>query len=760
FVRDTAGVLTTDDSWTTLPTGDAVAGHTSVWTGTEMIFWGGVVPSGSSTPGNTVTAINRGMKYNPTTGVWTPISTQGAPQARFEHTAVWTGTEMIVFGGQTTSTSGSGTTLNTGGRYNPATDTWSFLPPLMDTMMFPDARRGHLAFWTGSKMLVWGGSGGAGDYFGSTNPISHSTQGKIFDPSTSTWSNMSVGPVGLDSTGHHTGVWTSTQMIIWAGQSNSSSPARAGRYNPVTDTWQTMSTIPGDPILPDRGFSTVWTGTEMIQWGGSNGASVMQDGYRYNPVTDTWTTLTTSGAPAARQRHVAAWIGSEMVVWGGKNASGPGQQSFGDGGRYNPVTDTWTSISDAGAPASRFYASANVAGGELIVWGGASVGDMTTNLKFHKNGGKLNPGTGVWTIITNGSPSPRAGHSLIWTGTEMIVWGGTVSTMNTNIGFDPTFNDGARFNPATGVWTPLSITNAPTARYGHSTVWTGTEMIVWGGQRLNASNMTEVLSTGARYNPSTDTWTATDTASAPSARSLQTAVWTGSKMIIWGGTTDGVAMGTNTGSIYNPATNTWTATTTTGGPMTGTSQHHAFWSGTEMIIFGEFGGPGNTNYRYNPSTDVWTLNAAIPIPPMSLRSISTAQWTGTDILLGYSQPAPFQLQNYSPVANFWQALSGNTSLSIASPASVWTGSEMIVFGTSGGPTPTFQAARYSATAGTWASISTIGSPTRMSGGAVWTGNEMILWGGKLGSGPANETTVHDTGSRYRLPQNYYFYRRP
>jgi hypothetical protein len=85
---------------------------------------------------------------------------------------------------------------------------------------------------------------------------------------------------------------------------------------------------------------------------------------------------------------------------------------------------------------------------------------------------------------------------------------------------------------------------------------------------------------------------------------------------------------------------------------------------------------------------------------------------------------------------------------------------MIVFGTSGTITPVFQAARYSATAGTWSSISTIGAPTRLIGGAVWTGSEMILWGGKIGSGPGNETTAHDTGSRYRLPQNYYFYRRP
>src|SRR5437868_2691207 len=30
-------------------------------------------------------------------------------------------------------------------------------------------------------------------------------------------------------------------------------------------------------------------------------------------------------------------------------------------------------------------------------------------------------------------------------------------------------------------WTPTTIVNAPTAREGHSAVWTGSEMIIWGG---------------------------------------------------------------------------------------------------------------------------------------------------------------------------------------------------------------------------------------------------------------------------------------
>src|SRR5262249_9123479 len=59
-----------------------------------------------------------------------------------------------------------------------------------------------------------------------------------------------------------------------------------------------------------------------------------------------------------------------------------------------------------------------------------------------------------------------------------------------------------------------------------------------------------------------DTWTATSTTDAPSARSAHTAVWTGSEMIVWGGR-DGQFNLLNTGGRYNPTTDTWTPTSTT-----------------------------------------------------------------------------------------------------------------------------------------------------------------------------------------------------
>ena len=48
----------------------------------------------------------------------------------------------------------------------------------------------------------------------------------------------------------------------------------------------------------------------------------------------------------------------------------------------------------------------------------------------------------------------------------------------------------------------------------HTAVWTGNEMIVWGGEDENQSP----LNTGGRYNPVTNTWSATTTTNAPFER--------------------------------------------------------------------------------------------------------------------------------------------------------------------------------------------------------------------------------------------------
>src|SRR5262249_27451873 len=158
------------------------------------------------------------------------------------------------------------------------------------------------------------------------------------------------------------------------------------------------------------------------------------------------------------------------------------------------------------------------------------------------------PVTDSWTPtrVDLAAPVPRQGHTAVWTGSEMIVWGGFTETVDTG-----PLASGARYDPATDNWTPTRLdATTPSARGTHTSVWTGREMIVWGGALIGASS-------GGRYDPATDTWRPTrDDATTPVTRFGHTAVWTGREMIVWGGETNGNGQ-LDDGARYDPETDVW-----------------------------------------------------------------------------------------------------------------------------------------------------------------------------------------------------------
>src|SRR5438132_850813 len=165
-------------------------------------------------------------------------------------------------------------------------------------------------------------------------------------------------------------------------------------------------------------------------------------------------------------------------------------------------------------------------------------------------------------------------------------------------------------------WTATSTTSAPAARELHTAVWTGSEMIVWGGLGSGSG-----LNTGGRYNPGTDSWTATSTTSAPAARELHTAVWTGSEMIVWGGFSSG--SGLNTGGRSIPARRTSELTSTTSAPAA-RDFHTAVWSGSEMIVWGGLNSSFfNTGGRYCAATPTPTPTST-PTAPATPTATTTA----------------------------------------------------------------------------------------------------------------------------------------
>ena len=293
----------------------------------------------------------------------------------------------------------------------------------------------------------------------------------------------------------HKAIWTGSEMIVWSGVDLPFCcfPNTGGRYIPAIDSWTATTT----DSAPDGryNFTALWTGTEMIVWGGFDDSGPLNTGGRYNPTTDSWTSTSATNAPTARDEQTAVWTGTEMIVWGGWSGSAP----LNTGGKYSPDTNSWTVTTTTNAPAARFLHTATWAGNEMIVWGGWDNGPS-----YFETGGRYNPTTNSWTVTsTSNVPSGRAGHTSVWTGGEMIVWGGADSS---NF-----FNTGGRYDPGTNSWTPTSVSNAPSARTNHTVVWTGNEMIVWAG----FDESFQWPNTGGKYDPGANSWVATNIDECP-----------------------------------------------------------------------------------------------------------------------------------------------------------------------------------------------------------------------------------------------------
>jgi hypothetical protein len=664
--------------------------HTAVWTGSEMIVWGGFDAESAR--------LATGGRYSPATDTWLPTALGAAtPAKRDGHVAVWTGSEMIVWGGN------DGPALDSGGRYNPASDSWIAMTA---SAQRPTARYYHTAVWTGSEMIVWGGYDGTAVL----------NTGARYNPTSDTWLATPTGAGVPTARRFHSAVWTGTLMIIWGGENGNFRLNNGSRFNPSTGIWG-LTSVTGAPTAR-RSHSAVWTGTEMIVWGGLD-STPLGSGGRYNSSTNVWAPTTLTGAPARRWEHTAVWTGSVMIIWGGRGNDDPGLKT---GSRYTPSTNSWAATSiGADVPTARSAHTAVWTGSEMIVWGGLSVDGYIID-----SGGRFSPMLNAWVpTSTGGAPSSRRHHTAVWTGAEMIVWGGTTSSsLDTNTG--------GRYSLATDTWTPTPTGGStPGARNGHSAVWTGTEMIVWGG----AVGTIEIL-TGGRFNPTSQTWIATSTgANAPSARQFHTAVWTGTEMIVWGGTLSILFL--NDGGRYNPGTDIWAPVSAGPNVPSPRGYHSAVWTGSEMIVWGGWDGSAvNSGGRYDPASDAWSATSTgTGVPPA--RANHTAVWNGSEMIVfgGDDGVILNSGARYQVASNTWipMAPSARTPGPREVFVSVWTGNEMISWGGypgTGLPLPR-DGGRYIPTGDLWSPTSVSdNTPTgRFEHTAVWTGERMLIWGG-------------------------------
>jgi len=345
----------------------------------------------------------------------------------------------------------------------------------------------------------------------------------------------------------HTAVWTGNEMIIWGG-SDFEAQIAGGVYNPATDTWQL--TTPVNAPQGRFGHSAVWTGSDMIIWGGYAN-QITNLGKRYDPLQDKWTDMSLVNAPTVRDGHTTIWTGEKMIIWGGRDRY-DGFDSTREGGIYDPATDSWTPISLVGSPAARHNHSAVWTGDEMIVWGGRSDvdGQVTSNLN---TGARFDPDNNNWTAIADNPFTSRVDQSAIWDGSQMLIWAGG----------GPGFGTGmVSYDPQLDAWGVGDPGPEPQIRYDYTMIWTGSRVIIWGGfgcEKLGNNNYDcqQTLNTGLSYNPANDQWVEFSGSDRPEKRQDHTAIWTGTEMFVWGGQDNFVRGSYDNGGRYNPQTNSW-----------------------------------------------------------------------------------------------------------------------------------------------------------------------------------------------------------
>lgn len=334
-------------------------------------------------------------------------------------------------------------------------------------------------------------------------------------------------------------VWTGTELLVWGGgaggQGDGRTFADGAAYDPVRDTWREMAP---SPLSARAWAAAVWTGTEMLVWGGSStahGSGDLLDGAAYDPAADTWRSIAAAPAGMGRSFASAVWMEGRMVVGGGTEAVTTGTSE--DVLVYDPQRDAWVVDSVGSHVVQLVAAGTRVA---LITWDPAvrtivAVAWLDPVTGVYEAGPELDVGFpadhvgGVWTgeelvVLARGNdeegypvgltasvaPGEAAWHDrrpvpddgvtwplavgfmgepalLAWTGTDVVAFA----------------REPSRYDPATGraVVASINLDRLGEAGCGYDAAhaWTGTEVIWWGGQWCRGSEQgVSEAATGAR----------------------------------------------------------------------------------------------------------------------------------------------------------------------------------------------------------------------------------------------------------------------
>ncbi len=353
------GVLETGakDSWRQLPSApEGRRSHTAVpWnTVSGVLVWGGYRMNGASEE-----LTNAGLRYGTFNDAWSPMATANAPAARTLHTAVATGSQMIVWGGKGAAVD----YLGDGGIYTPSSDLWQPIP----ASGLITARRYHSAVFASGLMIVWGGELSNGVYAGT---------GARFNPATGVWTQTAIGIGAPTSRAAHTAVVSGGKMIVWGGLTAGGATNTGSAYDIANNTWTAISTVNAPTARQAHQATTDFSG-RMFVWGGLGVGGALNDGGIYDPATNSWTAMSAAGAPTARTGNTFTYHGSGMLVWGGSAGGAP----LADGKVFDFSNNLWKAMESIGNPPAREAHTATWIGSAgTFVFGGRSGGTMLSDL--------------------------------------------------------------------------------------------------------------------------------------------------------------------------------------------------------------------------------------------------------------------------------------------------------------------------------------------------------------------------------------------
>jgi len=282
-------------------------------------------------------------------------------------------------------------------------------------------------------------------------------------------------------------VWTGDELLLW-GISNTA-------YDPATDTWRHLPRPPAG----DGGPSVVvWTGTQMIGWGGGCCDQQLADGAAYTPATNSWRLLPPS--PLAGRHATGVWTGTELIIAGGEGYernvhSEANFTIFDDAAAYDPATRAWRKLPPMPVARGGGYYTLSYAaawdGSEMLMVGGTSLGLSVPPLA---RGVAYDPSTNRWRWLAP-MAYPRTGFVAVWADSQLVVWGGVGAS-----GSIPA--SGESYDPVSNLWSALP--KAPLrARVDAAAVWSGTEVLIFGGSdaRTLDAQRTKTLLDGAALTP-------------------------------------------------------------------------------------------------------------------------------------------------------------------------------------------------------------------------------------------------------------------